>query len=194
MKYISYFILFINFAVLSGCGAGFADPQVQAFPEFSAVHERYSADQIHSYKLVMNCSDAKISGLKKEFADNYCTMLEKNIKSFVQAHHPSWQYETESYDIVININLEVLHGGDFDGRFFFPGNSGSAARTLVFASVSNNKTLLAERRIFEYTAFINPLFDKFSNEETIRQDAVSISEKISDFVSKPAEYGSRYAN
>ncbi|MCU7834169.1 MAG: hypothetical protein KZQ83_02860 [gamma proteobacterium symbiont of Taylorina sp.] len=193
MKYLNYFILLIISAALSGCGSGFADPQVQNYPKFSAVHEKYSSEQINSFKLEMNCSDAIISGLEKEFADNYCPMLKKDIKSFIQAHNPAWKYETESYDIAVSINLEILHGGDFDGRFFFPGNSGSAARTFLYASVSNNNTILAERRIFEYTAFINPLFDKFSNEETIRQDAVSISEKISDFVSNPAQYGSRYA-
>jgi len=194
MKYLIYFIFLLSLGTLSGCGSGFANPQVQKYPKFSSIHENYSAEQIQSFKLTVNCSSAEVSSLNEEFLRNYCPMLEKNINSFIHAHNPSWQYTMESPELEVYVDLEVLHGGDYDGRFFFPGSSGSAARTFLYVTISEGERILAERRIFEYTAFINIFFDKFSNEATIKQDAVSISEKISDFVSNPSEYGTRYNN
>lgn len=115
MKYIIYFILLISLAALSGCGSGFANPQVQKYPQFSSIHKKYNSEQVSSFKLNVNCSSAEISGLNEEFIRNYCPMLEKDIRSFIHAHNPTWQDAAEASDIEIFVEFEVLHGSDYDG-------------------------------------------------------------------------------
>lgn len=191
MKYLIYFILFIVSAFLSGCGV--MHPHTQNYPQHSVIYKNYSPTKISSFNLNVNCTKAVITQLKSEFTRSYCSMLENNIKSFILAQNPSWRYDDSSSDINVKVDLELLHGGDVNGRFFFPGTNGPSAKTYLYATVTDNNGILAERRIFEYTKSINIFFDKFSNEETMKEDAISISEKVSDFVTNPSEYGSRYA-
>ena len=157
-------------------------------PEISRVDHGYSAASVKNYSVKMNCSEIKTSGLQSGFAAEYCKMLSIDIKMALQNTHMSWHEDAEKPDIIVETEIEQLHGGSAAARFWVGFGAGRTVIT-AYVKVFMGGRIVAERRINETTTMPDLVSETWSNEDAINRDAWLIAKKIAQFVVDPVGYG-----
>ena len=83
-KKFNSFIVICIILFIYGCAAKLS--------EQSQVNPYYSIADVQTYSVTLDCSKTSISGLQANFVENYCPILESNIKLFLQRQNPTWFY------------------------------------------------------------------------------------------------------
>lgn len=176
--------IIILFLVLltSGCAS--------TLPEIAKINNNYSMDNIKTFSVNMDCSKTVLSDIQQNFAESYCQVLEGNIKLSLQKENPTWRFDKDNPDMMINATLEQVHGGSAAARFWIGFGAGRSV-TTAYVKILKNNAIVAERRFTETTTMPNIASNNWSNEDAITQDAPLIAKKIAEFVHNPVGYESR---
>ena len=113
--------------------------------------------------------------------ENYCSILESNIKLSLQRKNQNWHHDRETPEIIIETALEQIRGGSAAARLWIGLGAGRSVTTVHIKILKNNE-VIAERRFNETTTLPNIASDSWSNEDAILQDAHLIADKIAKFV------------
>jgi hypothetical protein len=181
-KKFKSFIIVCIVLFIYGCAA--------KLPEQPKVNANYSVKDVKTYSVNIDCTKATISGLQQNFAENYCPILESNIKLFLQNKNPTWSNTKDSPELTIKATLEQIHGGSSAARFWVGFGAGRSV-TTVHIQVLKGNVAIAERRFNETTTMPNIAAGNWTNEDAIIQDAPLIAKKIAEFVRNPSGYGKK---
>lgn len=168
--------LFIGF-ITFGCAP--------TLKEHATISDNYSILNTNTFAVNMKCDNVQISDIRPNFVENYCQIIDGNIKLSLQKQNPTWQHSKEKPDIVIEATLEQIHGGNAAARFWIGLGAGRSVTTIHVKILKNNEGV-AQRRFNETTTLANIITDTYSNEDAILQDAHLIADKIAEFVYSPA--------
>lgn len=177
MKNICFMVLAILF--LFGCA--------EKLPEEVKVSTKYSIENVESFSVAIDCEKTKVTNLPPTFIENYCQLLETNLKLALQSVKSTWRYVDTNPELKIETILEQVHGGSADTRFWIGFGAGRSV-TTIYVKIFQNDVIVAERRFNETTTMPNLVSDTWSNEDVVIQDARLIAEKIASFVKNPSAY------
>jgi len=186
MKKFRLLIIFALISVIIFVIAGCAS----TLPPKGEIKESYSLDSFNSFAMILSCNETKVTGVRENFATDYCQVLEGNLKLSLQTLNSKWRYEKKDPDVLIDAKLEEINGGSAAARFWVGFGAGRSI-TTVYVKVIKADKILAEKRITETTTITNLITGNYSNEDAIIQDAPLLSKKVAEFVKNPAEFESK---
>jgi hypothetical protein len=165
--------------VIAGCAS--------TLPPKGEIRESYSLDNFNSFAMILSCEETKVTGVRENFATDYCQVLEGNIKLSLRKLNSKWRYDKKDPDVLIDTKLEEIHGGSAAARFWVGFGAGRSITTVYVKVIKENK-VLAEQRITETTTLTNIITNNYANEDAIIQDAPLVSKKIAEFEKNPTEF------
>ncbi|MCJ7774992.1 MAG: DUF4410 domain-containing protein [Desulfobulbaceae bacterium] len=179
MKKIVEVILLFAIIITVGCAA--------TLPDKGTIQNNYSIADVKTFSSTLNCENTKVTEARPNFAQDYCQVLDSNIKMALKRENPNIQLEENSPDLKIMTTLEQIHGGSAAARFWIGFGAGRSI-TTIYVSVEKNDKIIAERRFTETTTMPNIATGTYANEDAILQDAPLIARKIAEFIKDPVAY------
>jgi hypothetical protein len=179
MKKIFEVIFFFAIVIMVGCAA--------TLPDKGAIQSDYSIADVKTFSYTLNCENTKVTEVRPDFVQDYCQVLQTNLKMALKKKNPNFKFEENSPDLKINTILEQIHGGSAAARFWIGFGAGRSI-TTVHVTVEKNDKIIAERRITETTTMPNIMTANYENEDAILQDAPLIARKIAEFVKDPVAF------
>ena len=179
MKGLSTIIFLLTVFFFGGCAP--------TLPPQGSIQPTYSIADVKTFSSVTNCEHTQATELRQGFAQDYCQVLEGNIKLAIQQSNRNFTQDEVNPDLIVQTTLEEIHGGSAAARFWVGFGAGRSI-TTVYVKVFKKDEIIAERRITETTTLPNIATSTYSNEDAILQDAPLIARKIAEFVHNPSEF------
>ena len=179
MKKIIEVTFFFAIVIIVSCAA--------TLPDKGAIKNNYSIADVKTFSSTLNCENTKVTRVSPNFVQDYCQVLQSNIKMALKRENPNFQFEENSPDLKIKTILEQIHGGSAAARFWLGFGAGRSI-TTIHVTVEKNDKIIAERWITETTTFTNLMTGTYANEDAILQDAPLIARKIAEFVKDPVTF------
>jgi|GEM_PF-6397429 len=152
--------------------------------EISRISADYNLEDVSRYDLQLNCEDARITELKKAFVDQSCVMLHDTISNAIVRHFPDWEAHMGQPDLLLQVSLEQMYGGNEALRLFPSMEAGRSMLTLHLNVFKGNQ-LIAERRLTGISRIMDIPQGYFTNEDMIRQDSLILADKLMRYLKNP---------
>jgi hypothetical protein len=184
MKGLSATIILLAVFFFEGCAP--------TLPPQGSIQPTYSIADVKTFSSVVNCEHTQATELRQGFAQDYCQVLEGNIKLAIQQANRNFTQDVVNPDLIVQTTLEEIHGGSAAARFWVGFGAGRSI-TTVYVKVLKKDEIIAERRITETTTMPNITTSTYANEDAILQDAPLVARKIAEFVHSPTEFEKKQA-
>jgi hypothetical protein len=169
---------------LSGCAA--------TLPSHVNVNNDYNILNAKTTSVNVECLNVKTDNIDPESVPDYCMMMQGAVKVAMRAKS-GLKLSDDNPDVLVNIKIEEIYGGNAHARFWVGLGAGRSALT-TYTKVMQAGNLIAEMRKTETSTMPNLNSGTWSNEEVLSQDVSISASKIADFIINPKSFLAQPSN